>query len=279
VVQARHGPQYNRHTNRGTRPAIRLCRAAGLETFVDVGQALTAIRDGRGYRHLGFSSFEAYCADRWDMRHQNADRLIRSAEVVGLLNPNGFTPNESQARELAPLLRSEPERIGEVWREALETAPNGHVTAAHVATVVKRVLKPIPEPQTRELRPVPLLRFCQDLPTATIVTLILRVAFPDAETALDTRYGQAQPTCASTQNMQCSWALAERIVAASTQHDAQRPRYPGTPETGQATRSRAFDQTTIAAARVPWYKSANSEMGRTSSGIHQRSHPNKLPCL
>jgi len=54
----------------------------------------------------------------------------------------------------------------------------------------RREPKPLPEPNSRELEPLPLLRFCQaDLPTATVVTLILRVAFPDAQTALDTTYG------------------------------------------------------------------------------------------
>lgn len=51
----------------------------------------------------------------------------------------------------------------------------------------RRGPKPLPEPV--DVKPKPLLRFCQDLPTATIVTLILRVAFPDAKTALDMTYG------------------------------------------------------------------------------------------
>jgi hypothetical protein len=49
----------------------------------------------------------------------------------------------------------------------------------------------VPEPASVELDAGtgPLLRFCQDLDTGTIVTLILRVAFPDAQTALDLTYG------------------------------------------------------------------------------------------
>jgi hypothetical protein len=50
--------------------------------------------------------------------------------------------------------------------------------------------KPLPEPGSQEIEPMPLLRFCQaDLPTATIMTLILRVALPDAQTVLDVTYG------------------------------------------------------------------------------------------
>jgi hypothetical protein len=48
--------------------------------------------------------------------------------------------------------------------------------------------KALPEPTDEH--PLLLLRFCQaELPTATIVSLILRVAFPDAERALDMTYG------------------------------------------------------------------------------------------
>jgi hypothetical protein len=54
----------------------------------------------------------------------------------------------------------------------------------------KRQPKPLPEPGSVELEKAPLLRFCPpDMPTPTIVTMILRVFFPTAETALDSTYG------------------------------------------------------------------------------------------
>lgn len=55
-------------------------------------------------------------------------------------------------------------------------------------TAGSREPKAIPEPGSVELGGG-LLRFSQDLPTATIVALILAVMFPDAETALDATYG------------------------------------------------------------------------------------------
>lgn len=113
----------------------------GLKTFMEVGWALLDIRDRRGYRFT-HATFEDYCRERWGMRHQNADRLIRSAEVAGLLNPIGFTPTESQARELAPLLRAAPESIPDAWQEAVSLAPDGKVTAALIEKVVERRLNP-----------------------------------------------------------------------------------------------------------------------------------------
>ena len=39
----------------------------GLGTFVEVGMALLAIRDGRKYVHAGYRTFEEYCERRWSI--------------------------------------------------------------------------------------------------------------------------------------------------------------------------------------------------------------------
>lgn len=55
----------------------------GQQTFVEVGLALAAIRDGRGYRHAGYASWENYLAQRWPaISSAHAYRLIQAAEVV-----------------------------------------------------------------------------------------------------------------------------------------------------------------------------------------------------
>lgn len=93
----------------------------GMATFVEVGNALLAIRDARLYRATGYSSFEAYCKDRWGMSRFRAYQLIDASEISELLTNVNSPPltNESQARELAPLKR-EPEALQEVWEEAVE---------------------------------------------------------------------------------------------------------------------------------------------------------------
>lgn len=109
----------------------------GLATFVEVGNALMEIRDGRLYRE-SHATFEDYCRERWDMSRVHAHRMIESAAVMGSLLPIGNKPaNESQAR---PLSRLDPEQQAEAWQTAVETAPNGKVTAAHVESVVKDFL-------------------------------------------------------------------------------------------------------------------------------------------
>jgi hypothetical protein len=68
-------------------------------------------------------------------------------------------------------------------------ASDDELTTAGLLRLVPKPPKAVPDPDSVPLEG-PLLRFSQaDLPTATIIALILRVAFPDAETALDMTYG------------------------------------------------------------------------------------------
>lgn len=110
----------------------------GLRTFVDVGNALAEIRDGRLYRQ-DYGTFEDYCRDRWGMVASRARQLIAAAEIVGgigsVTNVTLLPATESQAR---PLARLEPDEQIAVWQQAIETAPNGKVTAAHVTAVVNQ---------------------------------------------------------------------------------------------------------------------------------------------
>ena len=111
----------------------------GLKTFVDVGSALMEIRDSRLYRQT-HGTFEDYCRERWGWGRNYTNKLISSAEVVN--NLGTIVPilpaTESQAR---PLTMFEPEQQREIWQRAVETAPEGHITAAHVQQVVDEEVK------------------------------------------------------------------------------------------------------------------------------------------
>lgn len=107
----------------------------GLKTFVEVGNALMKIRDGRLYREQ-HDTFEDYCRGRWGIERRRAYQLMEAAQVIDNLDVQNFThqPNESQARALSGLT---PDQQREVWPLVLETAPNGKPTAAIVESVVK----------------------------------------------------------------------------------------------------------------------------------------------
>lgn len=106
----------------------------GLQTFVEVGNALMEIRDGRLYL-AEHDTFEDYCRGRWGFTRMRASQLIAAAEVVGNVNNCLQAPaNEAQARALVGLT---PEQQREAWETALDTAPNGKPTAAHVERTVE----------------------------------------------------------------------------------------------------------------------------------------------
>lgn len=122
----------------------------GLRTFVEVGSALLRIRDLRLYR-VAYPTFEAYCQERWDMVASRARQLIGAAEVQQNIAEGSVTmvtlpENERQVR---PLARLTPDQQRQAWEQAVATAPNGRITAAHVTNVVQAFLQPA-TPRTPE---------------------------------------------------------------------------------------------------------------------------------
>ncbi|HXI19415.1 MAG TPA: site-specific DNA-methyltransferase [Chloroflexota bacterium] len=117
----------------------------GLQTFVEVGLALLAIRDRGLYRKRKggqYDTFEDYCRERWKFTRQYAYNLMDAAKVAGILSTAVDKPPtaEWQARPLAPLLRTQPEAIPEAWEEAQAIAAEEDrpLAAADVKTVVER---------------------------------------------------------------------------------------------------------------------------------------------
>lgn len=107
----------------------------GLATFVEVGEALAAIRDQRLYRDT-HGTFEDYCRDRWGFNRKRAAQMIEAAEVVSTMVDTDLPApqNERQARALAAV--PEPDRA-EVWRETLDHT-DGKPTARAIAERVQQ---------------------------------------------------------------------------------------------------------------------------------------------
>ena len=110
----------------------------GLTTFVEVGQALVRIRDGRLYR-ADHPTFEIYCEARWGMSRRRAYQLIEASAVCTVVH----TDNERQARELAPLL-DQPEAMKQAFEQASENT-GGKPTAAAIREVVRPTLAKVTE--------------------------------------------------------------------------------------------------------------------------------------
>ena len=110
----------------------------GLRDFVEVGNALAAIREDKLYRAT-HKTFEAYCRERWDLSKTHCNRLIGASQVMERLAPIGVIPTtESQIR---PLTTIELDQVGDVWQECVERAEKGEdgkprITAKHVKETV-----------------------------------------------------------------------------------------------------------------------------------------------
>lgn len=119
------------------------CEADFERGFQIAARALVEIRDNRLYREAGYTSFDTYCRERRGMRRDMADKLIAASGVVNDLHTNGMESlptSERQARPLAKLPTAQDR--SEAWQEAVETAPNGKVTAKHVEQVVRARVEP-----------------------------------------------------------------------------------------------------------------------------------------
>jgi ParB family chromosome partitioning protein len=123
----------------------------GLQTFIEVGQALMTIKEKRLYR-INFKTFEDYCIERWAISKPRAYQLIEAANVmIGLSTIVDVLPkSESQVR---PLTSLEPEIQKEVWKEVVETHGE-NITAAKVIEIVEH-WKPLNE-EVKEAKEMPI---------------------------------------------------------------------------------------------------------------------------
>ena len=117
----------------------------GLKSFVEVGRSLMTIRDKRLYRPA-YSSFEAYCRNKWDLSRPYAYKLIAGSRVVDELSAEDeiaiLPENANQVRKLSPL--SKDERIT-AWKKVIEESKRigEPITAALVQEVVAKTFRPV----------------------------------------------------------------------------------------------------------------------------------------
>ena len=105
----------------------------GLQSFIEMGQALQDIRAEKLYAIDGYGDFDEYLGERWEMTPRQAYRLISAARVALILRPMGHKiDSERAARELAPIA-ADPDMVVAVYEEATRRAGGGRVTAALIA--------------------------------------------------------------------------------------------------------------------------------------------------
>ena len=138
----------------------------GLDTFVQVGLALTKIREERLYRYAegkSYKSFDEYCRTRWGFSGRQANREIAAARAAEIIiagadggrktGPVGPVPaNESQARPLAAL-KDDPKAVRQVWQQSIDYAGGKQPTAEQVQTAVRHYRAQGADSEPRDLAP------------------------------------------------------------------------------------------------------------------------------
>lgn len=108
----------------------------GLETFRQVGEALTEIHAKKLWRAYGFETFREYLDVRWSFKKSYAHYLMKSAQIAGELEDQGIEPpkTEAVARELA---KAPKEERAEVLEETRERTGKEEPTAKEVKETIE----------------------------------------------------------------------------------------------------------------------------------------------
>jgi phage N-6-adenine-methyltransferase len=113
----------------------------GLDTFVQVGEALLEIRDSRLYR-VEHKTFEDYCRVKWGMSRQNAHELIGAVLVNENLSGTPDKPKITAVSQARPLTKLPPEEQPAAWAAAVEKADGKQPTAKQVEEAVLEITEP-----------------------------------------------------------------------------------------------------------------------------------------
>lgn len=97
-----------------------------------------------GWTALGYASWRECVVAEFNQNERYLYRQLEAAQTQKQICPNGQKTEipESQLRPLTKL-RDNPDQQKEAWQKAVETAPEGKVTAAHVQKVVNEFNEPI----------------------------------------------------------------------------------------------------------------------------------------
>lgn len=118
----------------------------GLQSFVEVGQALTEIRDRKGYELRNCATFEDYCETVFGFSRRHGYRLIEAAQTVEKVEAVlGEAPrNEAAARELSKVAET-PKLLTRVKDKLAKVGKTvATATAEQIAQTVQQVTQPKP---------------------------------------------------------------------------------------------------------------------------------------
>lgn len=107
--------------------------ARGMQTFLEVGNALLEIQTNKLYR-ADYSTFEDYLRERWNLSRRRGYQLVEAAKVAKAL-PVCTTVHTTE-RALRQVAKVEPAKRAEVWQRAEQAAGGDRVQQKHVEAAV-----------------------------------------------------------------------------------------------------------------------------------------------
>lgn len=143
-----------------TTPAIRLMTDAEARACVaKINAGLTDVRslvyelyERQGWSAMGYASWRECVNAEFPSSQSYLYRQLEAAQTEKVISPTG--ENQIPERQLRPLtkLRNEPEKQRIAWQQAVSTAKDGKLTAAHIAKIVRGMTDQTDKQLERELQ-------------------------------------------------------------------------------------------------------------------------------
>lgn len=116
--------------------------------LVELRQLFLEVYERDGWKALGYSNFAKYVEVEFDYSRSYAYHLLNAAEVERNLRLSTIVDNRQiPETHLRPLVSLPADMQPIAYSEAVATAQNGKVTAAHVETVARRYVAPVAPPE------------------------------------------------------------------------------------------------------------------------------------
>lgn len=114
----------------------------------NIGKKLLELYEGDGWEVLGYTSWRECAQIEFGFKQSHVYRLLDAAEVERNIenSPIGEKYSSPMGESvLRPLSKLPADLQPVAWQQAVETATNGKVTAAHVEATVRTFVTPLPQ--------------------------------------------------------------------------------------------------------------------------------------
>ena len=112
-----------------------------LEGFIAVCLAFTEIKDSLLYREK-YHKIEEYAREEFDLSRSSFDKLADGGKLLKFADScpqiEWKPTNKAQLRPLVPVFKKNQDKLADIIELAVNTAPDGKMTAAHISQVVKQ---------------------------------------------------------------------------------------------------------------------------------------------